>query len=254
MLLPSRARGVALLAAALTVAGAAADDPPPARVVPGWGRVVDPALDCATTFDEPGDRLTIAVPASPHLLSAELASLPMSAPRVVQGTSGDFRMVVRVGGRLDPGERRTTRFDPYHGAGLLVWQDDRNYLRLERAVGTIRGHAVPYLNFERRQEGRLGFSDGIRIKDHPTHLKIERKGDVVRAWWSPDGSRWSPLPEHRIALAGRVDIGVVAINSSRHPYRAELDGFRVDFDLERAAPGGPAWPDATRDEQSGEVR
>lgn len=83
-------------------------------------------------------------------------------------------------GKLEPGASKSTHYDPYHGAGLLVWKEDRNYLRLERAVGVIRGRATPYLNFEQRQDGRLIFSEGIPIENHPIHLKIERVDGVIR--------------------------------------------------------------------------
>jgi len=37
-------------------------------------------------------------------------------------------------------------YDPFHGAGLIVWQDPSNYLRLERAVGFIKGRPHAYLS------------------------------------------------------------------------------------------------------------
>ncbi len=45
----------------------------------------------------------------------------MNAPRVVRRIRGDFTANVHVLGRLVPGRSKTTHYDPYHGAGLIVW-------------------------------------------------------------------------------------------------------------------------------------
>src|SRR5262249_42859845 len=136
---------VILAAAATGAASAAEEDGARPHEVPGWGRVLDPGRDCAVSLDPASDRLKIEVPRTPHVLSAEAPELPMSAPRVVRRVRGDFTAVVRVLGRLEPGRSKTTHYDPFHGAGLIVWQDPSNYLRLERAVGTIKGRHHPYI-------------------------------------------------------------------------------------------------------------
>jgi regulation of enolase protein 1 (concanavalin A-like superfamily) len=222
-------RLVAALAACLLASTVSfGDDEPPARRVPEWGDVVDPSRDCKVEHDPVTDRLTIAVPGTPHLLSAEIAGLPLTAPRVVQAVSADFKATVRVAGKLEPKASKSTDYDPYHGAGLIIWKGEGNYLRLERAVAIIHGRTTPYLNYELRKDGRLAHSQGIPIKDHPLHLKIERVGGEVRAWYGPDGSRWSELPSLAVPMTGRVMVGVVAINSSRYPLRAELERLRID--------------------------
>ncbi len=227
MIRPHDRVGIALVAC-LLVGVASAGDEPLARRVPGWGEVVDPSRDCKVSHDPSRDRLTISVPGTPHVLSAEVAGMPLSAPRVVQSVYGDFKATVRAVGRLEPGSSKSTHYDPYHGAGLVVWKDDRNYLRLERAVATIRGRSTPYLNYEQRRDGRLTLSLGIPIEDHPIHLKIDRVDGVVRAWRSPDGSKWSLLPDLPASMINRVEVGVVAINSSSRLLRAELERFRID--------------------------
>jgi hypothetical protein len=102
----------------------AGDDTAPRDLV-GWGRVFDPSHDCEIALDHELDRLKITIPGTPHVLSAEVPSLPMNAPRVVNWVRGDFAAEVHVLGRLEPGRVKTTYYDPYHGAGLIVWQDSR---------------------------------------------------------------------------------------------------------------------------------
>src|SRR6266576_6100931 len=126
-----------LIAMGTTAAAVLAGDNPAPSDLSGWGRVLDPSRDCEVSLDLERNRLKIRVPGTPHVLSAEDPKLPMNAPRIVRRVRGDFTAEVRVLGRLEPGRSRTTYYDPYHGAGLIVWQDPSNYLRLERAVGFI---------------------------------------------------------------------------------------------------------------------
>jgi regulation of enolase protein 1 (concanavalin A-like superfamily) len=182
------------------------------------------------------------VPGTPHLLSVEVPGLPMQGPRIVREVYGDFSAVVKVGGRLQPGTTKTTFYDPYHGAGLIVRKDDRNYLRLERAVGFIGGRDRPYLNYELRLDGRLAGSIGVPVEDRPVYLRLERKGGEVRAWHGPDGKKWSELPEIAGSIAGRVEVGVDAVNSAKRPLLAELERYRLVESGGSEPASGPAPP------------
>src|SRR4051794_478288 len=176
-----------------TAAAVPDEDEARPREVPGWGRVLDPWRDCDVSLDLEHDRLKIKVPGTPRALSAEVPQLPMNPPRVVRRIRGDFTAGVHVPGRLEPGRSKTTHYDPYHGAGLIVWQDASNYLRLERAVGFINGRRHPYINYELREGGRLAVSRGITTEDRPLFLKLGRQGVACSAWYSLDGRRWIPL-------------------------------------------------------------
>jgi regulation of enolase protein 1 (concanavalin A-like superfamily) len=224
----SRRLFAGLIAFGTTAAVVLAGDDATPRELSGWGRVLDPSRDCEVSLDAEHDRLKITVPGTPHVLSAEDPKLPMNAPRVVRGVRGDFTAEVRVLGRLEPGKSRTTHYDPFHGAGLIVWQDPSNYLRLERAVGFIKGRPQHYLNYELRKEGRLAMSQGITVEDHSLFLKLRRQGQEFSAWSSRDGHRWVPLPKVDATLSERVEVGVVAVNSSARTLTAELDRFSVN--------------------------
>jgi regulation of enolase protein 1 (concanavalin A-like superfamily) len=221
---------LSVIMAAICMTAAAVPDEYQARPneVPGWGRVLDPWRDCNVALDREHDRLTIKVPGTPHVLSAEVPQLPMNAPRVGRRIRGDFTAVVHVLGRLEPGRTKTTHYDPYHGAGLIVWQDPSNYLRLERAVGFINGRRHPYINYELREGGRLAVSRGITTEDRPLFLKLRREGGTFSALCSGDGHRWVGLGRVDANLAERVEVGVVAINSSNRTLSAELEGLNVE--------------------------
>jgi regulation of enolase protein 1 (concanavalin A-like superfamily) len=190
--------------------------------------VLDPSRDCDFALDQEHDRLTITVPGTPHVLSADVPQLPMNAPRVMRPIRGDFTAGVRVLGRLEPGWLKTTHYDPYHGAGLIVWQDPSNYLRLERAVGIINGLHHPYINYELREDCRLAVSHGITIEDRPLFLKLQRQGGTFWAGYSRDGRRWIDLGRVDAPFAERVEVGVIAVNSSKRTLAAELESLRID--------------------------
>jgi regulation of enolase protein 1 (concanavalin A-like superfamily) len=217
-----------VIALCTTAAAVLAGDEATPRDLPGWGRVLDPSGDCEVSLDGERDRLRITVPGTPHVLSAEDPTLPMNAPRVVRRVRGDFTAVVRVLGRLEPGRSKTTHYDPFHGAGLIVWQDPSNYLRLERAVGFINGRPHPYLNYELREGGRLAMSQGITIEDRALFLKFRRQGHVFSAWYSRDGRRWVRLARVDAMLDERVEVGVVAVNSSARTLSAELERLSIE--------------------------
>src|SRR5262245_21462329 len=117
-----------VLALCLVPGGPTAPDQKP-ETVPGWGTATDPVGDC--TFKADAGKLTVTVPAGTHDLNQALGG--MKAPRVLRDVQGDFTVQVKVTGEFNPGDKpaaaNTTAFN---GAGLLVWQDEKNYLRLER--------------------------------------------------------------------------------------------------------------------------
>jgi regulation of enolase protein 1 (concanavalin A-like superfamily) len=237
-------RSIICLVACLVAASPSRGDEPSGRRVLGWGDVVDPSRDCKVTHDPDRDRLTVMVPGTPHVLSAEVPNMAMSAPRVLQTAYGDFKASVKVGGRLNPGKVKNTPYDPYHGAGLIVWKDGRNYLRLERAAAYINGRETNYINYELREDGRLTTSHGFTTHGRPLYLKIERSGGVILAWQSEDGRRWSALPGISVPFRGKVEMGVLAVSASRRPLRAELEGFKFEV-TDEVAPPSESTPKST---------
>ena len=211
-----------------TAAAVRAGDDPTPRDLPGWGHVLDPSRDCDVSLDVKLNRLRITVPGTPHVLSAEVPQLPMNAPRVLRRVRGDFTADVHVLGRLEPGRSRTTHYNPYHGAGLIVWEDRSNYVRLERAVGFINGRYHPYINYELRAGGLLAVTRGFTIEDGPLWLKLRRRGAAFSAWYSYDGRRWVALRRIDATFADRVEVGVVAVNSAEQTLSAELEMLNIE--------------------------
>jgi serine/threonine protein kinase len=191
-----------------------------------WGQVVDPDGDCDFELDRNEGKVRIIVPGKTHLLSAEIGQI--NAPRILRGIKGDFDLSARIAGTNHPRGRPTTNmYSPYHGAGLVIWQDGENYVRLEIATDLLNGRERPYVNFEYRKEGALAVSSGVRNEDGSNQLRLKRRGDEIFASFGPDGVRWSSFPPLTVKLNNRLKVGVTAINSSTKRLTAELEGFVI---------------------------
>ena len=177
-------------------------------------------------MDPSEDKVRIIVPGKTHILSAEIGQV--NAPRILRDINGDFDLRVRVAGTGRPGGRATTTvYSPYHGAGLVIWQDEENYVRLEIAADLQYGKVRPYVNFEYRKEGALAVSRGMNNGDGSDHLRLKRRGDEIFASFGPDGAHWSSFPPLTVRLNDRLMVGVTAINSSTKPLTAEFERFDV---------------------------
>jgi regulation of enolase protein 1 (concanavalin A-like superfamily) len=172
-----------------------------------------------------GNKLTIRVPGTWHDLGAEGGKL--NAPTVLRSITGDFLAEVKVTGSLRPGGQGTRPGGlPFHGAGLVLWHDAGNYIRLERAALVREGRIIPYVTFEERRDRRVE-AVGLDIPDAPIQLRLERRGDRIQGAVSSDGLTWRGLPPRKVDYPARIKLGVDAINSSSKPFTATLEDFRV---------------------------
>jgi regulation of enolase protein 1 (concanavalin A-like superfamily) len=152
----------------------------------------------------------------------------MNAPRIVHEITGEFEVRVRVTGTSHPdGKATTNSYRPYHGAGILLWQDPENYVRLEIAADLRKGRVFPYANFELRQAGRLAVSQGHKIVDSTSYLRLERRGGEIHGAVSSDGSHWTPLPSLIANLNDHVKVGIVVVNSASKTLKAGFEELQV---------------------------
>jgi regulation of enolase protein 1 (concanavalin A-like superfamily) len=200
-------------------------EPAAPQILKGWGEVIDPDGDCAITLAD--GRLVIKVPGKPHGLEAEGGTL--NAPRVLRDIEGDFIADLEVGGTLKPeGPPPNPNIFPFVGAGLLLWNDEGNYIRLERAAIVRNGQLVPYVLFQERKDRRRVPPDGgMPAPGGTTILRLERKGDLITAAVSADGSQWRAFPARTVNFPAKLKLGVAAITSSREPFTVTLTNFRV---------------------------
>jgi regulation of enolase protein 1 (concanavalin A-like superfamily) len=143
-----------------------------------------------------------------------------TAPRYLKSIKGDFQIETRV--RFIPKEN-------YQGAGLLIFQDDSNYLRFERAYGGIGGGGEGIrLDARKGSEHKPIIPPGeIQTEEPEVELKIVRSGRIFIAFWREDESReWREAGEYESDYPDTVLVGVVAVNTAR-PVTAEFAYIRL---------------------------
>lgn len=133
----------------------------------------------------------------------------MNAPRVLRWVEGDFLIETRVA------------FEPtayFHGAGLLIWQDEHTFVRLERSY-----YKQPGLTFARTEAGEyqnLPGADAVATSSPRVDLRLRREGSRVTAFWrdaapaadaSATDAAWRPLGGADVSLGPRVAVGVALI-------------------------------------------
>jgi len=208
----------------------------------GWGTAIDPDGDCKFAVEK--NRLTITIPGTDHGLSFERGQ--MNAPRVLQEMEGDFIVQVRVSGNFPKGANTVVQGRrPFFGAGILVYKDDRSYVRLERAELNVDSTQHHYANWELRRDGewvRAGDAgDGAIDPAAPVWLRIERRGGRVYGYFSADGVVWTALEPIDVNLPAKVRVGVAAGHNTSTAYSPSFEGLQ----LYRAVVSMPMLVDAS---------
>lgn len=192
-----------------------------------WGPLSGEAGDCSVQVD--GTGLVLTVPGTLHVLSPELGSL--NAPRLLTRTLGDFTAKVRVQGRILPGTEPLKQLPfTFHGAGLLIWQDEGNYLRFER-IGMYSAVERKKLNqvlVELCKNGKTASTSARDVRDSDVLLRMERRGSEIRCSYSPDdGKTWLDVRRLNASFPAEVNVGVTAGNASPKSFPARLTDFEL---------------------------
>ena len=112
----------------------------------------DPNNDVTYSFTAHTGFLRLTVPEDNDLAGVT----NYDAPRLLVPQKGDFTLETLV--EFDPQET-------YQGAGLLVWQDENSFLRLEFGYGGMGGGAKNVV-FVKQEEGGLGLVGSVDLPDY----------------------------------------------------------------------------------------
>jgi RNA polymerase sigma factor (sigma-70 family) len=197
------------------------------KTLKGWGKTIDPDGDSKLNLDQ--GKLTIKIPGSDHALCIERDK--MNAPRVLQEIEGDFIVQVKLTGDYPQGATSVVQGRlPFHGAGLLLWQDEKNYVRLECAELVSQNQNVRYASWELRQDGkfeRTGNTGDLRLTEKEYYLRLERRDGKLYAAFSADGVRWESLPPINVELPNRLQVGIVAGHNTSSAFEVHFSEFRL---------------------------
>ncbi len=220
----------------------------PSRAAVAWGTFSNPEGDSDVQVD--GQRIVIRVPPGHRDLAVETA--PVLAPRLLRQVTGDFDADVGVEALPEPGPPLGQR--SFRGAGILLWQDERTYVRLESATYRVRPSATPYAALqlageiryallEARKDGKVAgrYSPAdVRLGEGPVELRLQRRGRTLLGLVRQAGGEWRQVGKLDLDLAPSLEIGLAAVNIARSDLRIGFDGFRVAaVGLSEAAQGSP---------------
>lgn len=214
-----------LLFTAFAIVAAAPVKEKKAQTIKGWGTVIDPDRDCKVTEDE--GKVTISVPITYHDLTYTDDGAKLNAPRILQDVKGDFSVQLKV--RTFPLPQANTSSSGKHSfvsSGLLMWIDDKNFLRLDRAA--VGGGTAPFIWAERFQDGRSAAQKLTPLsEDRDTWLRIAYKDGKLTLSSSEDGKQWNDVLTEELKLSEKMQVGVLAINTTTQVFAPTLEEFKV---------------------------
>ncbi len=158
-----------------------------------------------------------------------------SAPKLLQPIRGNFTVETLVD---------FTPSHTYQGAGILLWQDSKNFIRLEHGYGDFAAIA-----FEQEVNGHHQKIVGPFIKDSTikiyaaamrVKLRIQRNNTTVSAWWqdASGDTQWQLVGSTQASFNNSIMVGLAVVNkpqapdpdNTRTPITAQFDYFRVTCD------------------------
>jgi regulation of enolase protein 1 (concanavalin A-like superfamily) len=193
------------------------------KTVKGWGTVVDPGGDCKITEDK--GKLTITVPKTHHDLTYTENFTKLNAPRILQEVKGDFVLQVKVHTFALP-EANTSSSGQvsFISSGLLVWKDDKNFIRLERAAEG--SSPAPFIWLERFQDGKAVTQQGKPVSEKDINLRVKRSGNKLTFSIS-EGGNWEDIHTEEVELPQKLQVGVLAINTTTKVFPAKFEGLKL---------------------------
>jgi len=146
----------------------------------------------------------------------------LNAPRLLLEVWGDFALETKLEADWDERAHRI--------AGLLVWKDVLNFLRLNRyTMDTFRRRSI---QLEANVRGDIRIVGRGLLPDQAFHLRLERTGDRFTALCSADGIHWLACGQVLLPVKDPLLVGLVA-----------FEGIVVHFDYVQLLGRGQGAPD-----------
>ncbi len=183
--------------------------------------VVNPAGGSIFDLTSKPGYLTISTSSPPDRDLWEEVNL--YAPRIMQTVSSDFSIETKLLGNFDT---------HVQSAGIVLWQDESNYLRLERAFrygfheiifcGMING-VYSTIAPETVDPGALIHVSNI----NPTYLKLRRIGVNYSGYYSADGAEWVFLANITLNSSYSVSAGLYNVIRWAPAFSVGFDYLRI---------------------------
>ncbi len=176
---------------------------------------------------------TIDLPAGVPLNNAPQYNL-FNAPCALVRVGGDFVTGVEVANTFDPGSEGvvvpTGKKLPFsfQSAGLLIWQDEKNFVRFERNKKSDGRISVQnQILVEVYKGGREVAVHYLDVPEIPIALLAIRKGGSLRLLFALPNKQMVLFQEMLVDFKPDVFVGVAAANLSARAYQAKLVNFKL---------------------------
>lgn len=132
-----------------------------------------------------------------------------NAPRLMHAVEGDFDLETKLT-FTSSGTRR------FEGAGLLIWMDTQNFIRLER--GSANGTGEPQgilvdICKGGKYDRRVTYA-GFQVSETTLDLLVQRRGRTVSCYWRPPVGKWERMDIDFIDWKGPLQAGISAVTSN----------------------------------------
>jgi S1-C subfamily serine protease len=212
------------------------------------GPLIDPEKDCHLEKNDETYKIKIEIPGKIHTLAPYVVSRlnkkkPLhNAPRTLAEVEGDFVALVEVTGEISAGSKlpkdrqNNTLPFTFQGAGLLLYQDKDNFVRLERTAGvgleslqTVHKALIEIVK-DGKQLELTNFYWPVP-EGNTLLIMIRRKGKVRFQFRSSSSPATYTSPEFELDLPKKVQVGLSAANISAKPFTATFENFSIINDV-----------------------
>jgi regulation of enolase protein 1 (concanavalin A-like superfamily) len=206
---------------------------------------VDPSKDCKLVKDEEGMKFKIEVPGNKvHTLATyavtriDKKKTLHNAPMALAEVEGDFVAMVEVTGEMSPGstlpkDRQGNDLPfTFNGAGLVLYKDKDNFVRLERTAGISLANlqSISKVLIEIVKDGKHLDTTNIYwpVPEANVQLFMVRRKGKARFQFRPSGTNATfASPEYELDLPKKVKVGLTASNISAKPFTANFEDFAI---------------------------
>jgi hypothetical protein len=117
----------------------------------------------------------------------------------------------------------------YVSSGVLVWQDEKNFARIERGAVCHDGGTGPYTHVELFTDGKSIRGRRVELGDTDTGVRVTRKDKQFTFEVDPGatGKAWTKVFDGEYPLAAKVRVGVLALNTTSADYAPQFSGVEL---------------------------
>jgi S1-C subfamily serine protease len=178
--------------------------------------------------------LTIELPAGQPMINAPQFRM-FNAPSALTKVDGEFVASVQISNDFDPGSTTIASASgrkfpiTFQGAGLLIWQDPKNFIRLERCKGSDGNIGqIHRILVEIYKDGReVGLYYSKPIPERPVLLAAHRKGTSIQLLFAEPPNKLTVFKEVALDFENSVMVGLAASNLSKQPLTAKFERYSL---------------------------